>query len=578
MRHGLLAVGLVLAAGAAQAEGLADCKGEAFRKSLGLKPGFGFDCVEVARVTPPVDGGRWTVRALRNASTPEGYVQAYAQEYVETAVKTFVAWEPYVAGIGLNYGNVTIVFADPMGSEIDFGEGANGHGHSFVGAHADGFSFAQDCIVSVNLEAINSIYTEWFAGNMAHEMFHCVQSWSLPQAAVNPGGGAQHWWQEGSANFFAAIAAMDHKRISTNEAAFLGSIATKPLTQQGYDSTIFFAYLAQQGMPTLAVFFKGLATTPGEEAQQKATEAALGQEVLNGFAMALADGTIALPSGYTFAKQDLPEADVVTDTVDLPTATQPFTIETRQFSFVKATFAASDGKLFQVREVGGEDAGAGGEWGGFPTEIKPKDCAVPVDLLATRFVTTKPISRMGLPISVLKMQDCVVCTALPKMDQCMVGTWRLNRDDHLSWLQKQNVDMADVRFTSVGGDIFLKLASDGSAQWIMDGFQVGAVYEPAELKMFDTMIEIDVNANAVLEGAWSTDDQGGMNYCGRGASGDYTSNVRIPGLQEDTVSLAAPVEDMYLSYTCGGQSAKMTYAGPAPIAGDFPEWRLDRAQ
>ena len=574
MRHWIwvAVVGLLLAAGASRAEGLQDCMSANFRAALRVKADFAFDCVEIARVTPPVDGGRWTIRALRNASTPEGYVQVYAQDFLATAEKAFIAWEPYVSGIGLKYGNVSIVFMDPLGSEVSFQAYVEGHGHLVGAAHANGRSFPKDCIVSVNMEAVTHSSGEFLAPLMAHELFHCVQFWSFPAKATYPGDGAQSWWQEGSANFFATLVAPDEAGTEAEAIAFIGSIAKKPLTRQAYNSTIFFAYLAQQGMPTLAAFFNGLATAPGEQAQQKATEAALGPEILNGFAMALVDGTIALPSGYTFVAPPLPEAEFVTDTVDLPTATEPFTIETRQFSFVKAEFAAADGKLFRVREAEGD------VWGEFPTEIKPKDCAVPVDLLATRFVTTKPKDTVGIPITVMKMQDCVTCTALPKMDQCLVGTWLLNRNDHLSWLQKQAVDMADVRFTSVGGDIFLEISSDGTAQWIMDGFQVGAVYEPAELKMFDTQIEIDVNANAVLTGAWSTDDQGGMNYCGRGASGDYTSNVRIPGLQEDTVSLEAPVEDMYLSYTCGSQSAKMTYAGPAPIPGDFPEWRLDRVK
>jgi hypothetical protein len=564
---------LVLSVGVARAEeGLADCKSPAFKAALRLKSDFPFDCTEIARLTPPVDGGRWTIRALRSASTPEGYVQAYAEDYLAAAQAAFTAWEPYVNGIGLTYGNVSFVFTDPQGSEVDFKSFVLGHGHLVGAAHANGFSFPQDCVVSVNMEVMSQLDADTFAPIAAHELFHCVQSWSLPKAALNPGQGAQSWSQEGSANFFAALAAPQTQSTEIGATAFLGSIGKKPLTQQAYDATIFFAYLAQTGMPTLAAFFQGLATEPGEAAQQKAAEAALGPKVLNGFARALADGTIALPSGYQFPAPDLPEAEVITDTVDLPTATLPFTVELRQLSFVKAEFAAADGKLFQVR------AAEGGDWSEFPTEIKPKDCAVPVDLLATRFVTTKPISKMGLPITVMKTQDCVVCTALAKMDQCMVGMWQLNRDDHLSWLQKQAVDMTDVRFATVGGDIFLTLKSDGTAQWMLDGFQVGAVYEPAELAEYDIQIEIDVAANAVLDGAWSTDDQGGMNYCGRGAVGDFTSTVRIPDMGPDQVAVEAPVEDMYLSYTCGGQTATMTYGGPAPIPGDFPEWRLERVK
>jgi hypothetical protein len=568
MRHGLLAAGLVLAAGAAQAEGLADCRSAAFVKVLAMKPNYSFDCVEIARVSPPVDGGRWTLRVLRNAASgPQ--VDGFGQAALAAAERAYIAFEPYVTGLGLRYGNVTMVLGDPVETDLDFGD--DGHGHATAVANARSGSLPNECLVSVNLAHIAAQSADYFDNVVAHELFHCVQYWSFP-AYANATGGADRWWVESTANLFGNIASYDPSGTEHDAVRFLTSIHKTPLTRQAYKGEMFFAFLLQKGLPTLDAFFRAVPGAATEEAQQKAMEQALGVELLQEFAVAAVDGKIALPSGQTYLAAALPEAEFVTDTVDLPTATQPFTIEMRQFSFVKAEFAAADGKLFRVREAEGD------VWGEFPTEIKPKDCAVPVDLLATRFVTTKPKDTVGIPITVMKMQDCVTCTALPKMDQCLVGTWLLNRNDHLSWLQKQAVDMADVRFTSVGGDIFLEISSDGTAQWIMDGFQVGAVYEPAELKMFDTQIEIDVKANAVLTGAWSTDDQGGMNYCGRGASGDYTSNVRIPGLQEDTVSLEAPVEDMYLSYTCGSQSAKMTYAGPAPIPGEFPEWRLDRVK
>ena len=561
-------VGLVLAAGAVRAEGLADCKGPAFLGALKMKPNYSFDCVEIAQMKPQVDGGRWTLRVLRNAASgPQ--VDGFGQAALAAAERAFIAFDPYVTALGLRYGNVTMVLGDPVQTDLDFGD--DGHGHATAVARARSGALPNECLVTVNLADIAALSADYFDNVIAHELFHCVQHWSFP-AYANAKGGADRWWVESTANLFGNIASHDPDGTEHDAVKFLTSINQTPLTQQAYQGEMFFAFLLQKGMPTLEAFFKAVPGAATEQAQQKAIEQALGTEILQEFAVAAVDGKIALPSGQTYLAASLPEAEIITDTVDLPTATQPFTIETRQFSFVKAEFAAADGKLFRAREAEGD------VWGEFPTGIKPKDCAVPVDLLATRFVTTKPKDTVGIPITVMKMRDCVTCTALPKMDQCLVGTWLLNRDDHLSWLQKQNVDMADVRFTSVGGDIFLKLASDGSAQWVMDGFQVGAVYEPTELEMFDMMIEIDVNANAVLEGVWSTDDQGGMNYCGRGASGDYTSSVRIPGLQEDTVSLQAPVEDMYLSYSCGGQSAKMTYAGPAPIPGEFPEWRLDRVK
>lgn len=133
MRHGLLAAGLVLAAGAAQAEGLADCRSAAFVKVLAMKPNYSFDCVEIARVSPPVDGGRWTLRVLRNAASgPQ--VDGFGQAALAAAERADIAFEPYVTGLGLRYGNVTMVLGDPVETDLDFGD--DGHGHATAVARA----------------------------------------------------------------------------------------------------------------------------------------------------------------------------------------------------------------------------------------------------------------------------------------------------------------------------------------------------------------------------------------------------------------------------------------------------------
>lgn len=575
MRLGVLvaAVALVLAGGAAQAEGLVDCSGPGFAKAVGLKPGFAPDCVEIERRALPVDGGKWTVRAVRNKATDGNAVLPQAQAYMDMVADAFEVWEPDAAAVGLKFTNVTVYVTDPAGSEIDFaglvqGEDEKPSDHP---AHAEGLTFPGECVVAMNTAATATYDLIDLRHLVAHEVFHCVQSASFNKTALTLSPESD-WWVEGTAQMFASLVVADPES-ALRAKEFAKVIGAIPLTQTGYNSEVFFAYLWQQGPAVMGSFFANVSWNPGEDEQMKATEKAVGVEVLRGFPTAWIDGTISLPSGVAYPKPDLPKATVITETRELPSGTEPFTIDTWNLGFVGGEYVVGDGKRYRARPL------KGGDWGDLPFEIKPKDCGLPEEFVATRFVTTSIPDSIGIPISVTKMQECVGCVILAKQDQCMVGRWRLNRDDHLAWLQKQAVDMKEVRYTSAGGGtIDLVLDATGTAQWVMEGFQIGAVYEPKDLAAYDITIEIDVAANAILDGEWSTDGKGSMNYCGKGAMGDFTSRVRIPGLEEDEVVVEAPVEDMFLTYNCSGDKATMAYMGPAPLPGDFPAWRLDRVK
>jgi hypothetical protein len=548
------------------AEGLADCKSEAFRTALKLEPGYGFDCVEIARVTPPVDGARWTIRALRNASTDESYVKSYADEYMAAASAAFLAWEPYVSGLGFNYGNVSIVFTDPEGSEVDFLSLVVGHGYLLGAAHADGFSFPQDCIVSVNMELMTKQEVAAIRSNIAHELFHCVQFWSLPAAALTPGGGNQAWWQEGTANFFTALAVPDAKRTAVDAAAFLSSINTKPLTLQAYHSTIFFAFLNQQGMSTLDAFFKGLATKPGEMAQMQATEQALGDKMLQEFAEAVVDGTIALPSGYVFPALENPVPQVFSVDGQFEASKTSFTIDARLLSFIGGSFAVADGARYGVRKS------EGGPWGDMPNLVEPVTCSEPVEFLATRFVGTSIAETMGAPFIATRYAECHVCQALTEADQCLVGKWKLRNDSLLSYLKLAATDMKDVRYSSVAGTIILSVTPDGKAQWITDGLDIGAQITVKEL-FWD--IDIEVEMDGIVSGRWST---GGseMHFCAEGVDATYTSRVRMPGMEEDVVTESLPPQDSYMTYECSPNALTAVFTGPQAMSGPSPSWTMDR--
>ena len=549
------------------AEGLVDCTSDAFRASLHLEPDYGFDCVEISRITPPVDGGRWTIRALRNAPTEEGHVEVYAKEFMAAAQAAFVAWEPYVAGLGLQYGNVSLIFTDPAGSEIDFLNYVVGHGFLMGAAHADGKSFPRDCVVSINMDMMTKLTEAQFAPIIAHEMFHCVQYWSLPAQAANTGDGSEAWWQEGSANFFSALVFPDPGRTAEGAEAFLATIHEKPLTQQAYNATIFFAFLNQQGMGALDAFFKGLATSPGEMAQMEATEKALGAEMLQKFAEAVVDGTITLPSGFVFPAFENPEPFIFAQDGQFEAGKTSFTIDARLVSFVGGSYAVAQ-MAYQARLA------EGGAWGPMPNLVEPAQCKEPVEFLVARFVGTSFAQTMGSPFVATRYAECHICQTLPQQDQCLVGTWKLRDQSMLSYLMQATADEKEVMFNDVKGTVTLKVEPTGKAVWTSTGLKVHAGIVPDD---FPVAVTVDVETNGTLEGRWSTSGFD-LHFCADKATGTHKSTVKVTGVTDDVVTTEAPLTDSYLTYECHKDRLTLIFNGPGEVPSPAPSFTMDRIQ
>lgn len=66
----------------------------------------------------------------------EGYVVPFADLALEAMGKAFQIWEPYAADLGFSFRNVTVVFVDPPGSEIDFDFEIHEQGKGVGAAHA----------------------------------------------------------------------------------------------------------------------------------------------------------------------------------------------------------------------------------------------------------------------------------------------------------------------------------------------------------------------------------------------------------------------------------------------------------
>lgn len=552
--------------GTSAAADLVDCNGAPFRTYI--KADKAYACEEIGREDMVAGGSSVVIRAVKDKSTDIQWVDQYVQQAVDAAANSISAYDAYAQQLGFKFANVTIVALDPGTVTESFG------GEAFNGAYADAdpWKFKGDCIVRVHIPNLAQMDADFMRAVMAHEVFHCVQGWSFEKATIVDQEAAK-WWVEGSAVFFAGFVHDERSNLEKHAQTFANSIGVVPLTQQSYASVPFFAYIWSEGPDKMASFFAGLADTKGEDAQQDATLAALGEDILQRFGQTLIDGKIALPNGYTFPA---PPEQVETTTIDddqktIELEVKRFTLVRHALHFVNGTYNAwAGGSSFYKREQ------SGGEWSELdPMEsIEPASCKDVRMLLAARFITEAYADKVVL--STHRQKECLECVKMPKVDQCVVGKWKMSNEALLTYLQATNGQKSASAFSGVGGSAYLLFNADGGAQFVAEGLKIGAEVKIAEDS--DDMVLVNVEANGIDSGEWGTDEGGAMNYCAKETSLAFNIRVELPTGMVNETEEQGMLADSLWTYSCAGNDLALRYVGPNILPdGVEPRWQLTRA-
>ncbi|MFT3811044.1 MAG: hypothetical protein QM698_14080 [Micropepsaceae bacterium] len=549
--------------GLARAEDLADCNGAAFRAAIGADAAF--KCAELSRDSYTANGQTFTVRAIRDGSTDPQFVAQHAEETADAMLSALSVFDDLSAQFGFEFGHVSVLMIDPNRTIGDM----KGEKISGVFADANARSFPRECIVRMNIPLNDKSGLDALRNTAAHELFHCIQGWSYPAATQL--GGSEQWWVEGSAEFFASQVQIDTARMETLGSAFIGEIEKTPLTQTPYRSVVFFAWLWSQGPDKMAAFFKGLATSPGETLQMDTTVDSIGETTLQLFAQALADGTIAMPSGYTFpALPEQVETTAIDDDqkqIELPL--KRFTLMRHALHFANGTYNSWSNPTIYKREQ------SGGPWSELdPMEkIEGESCKDIRMLLTAHFATASYADKMS--IVAMRAKECLDCVKMPKVDQCVVGKWRMSNEALLTYLQATNGQPQSTNFSGVGGTAILVFDKNGAAQFVVEGLKIGAEVRMAEGS--DDQAIINVEANGIDSGEWGTDEGGAMNYCAKQASIGFRIRVELPNGYTHESEQDGMLEDSIWTYSCSGDELLLRYTGPNVLPdGVAPRWQLTR--
>ena len=537
---------------------LADCNGADFRAVAQINPNIAFTCVEITQES----GSGASVRAIRAGTADAGTTDPYGHEAVGAVLNAYATWDPYATSLGLTLPNITILISDPNNTAVEI------KGESFGASFADaqGFGLVGECVIRLSVTASAKDTLDFFATILSHEAFHCVQAASFKDAVQNAGG-AQAWWVEGTANFFGELASFSSEDSDKLGIEFVKQIRTTPLTQITYPSYVFFAFLWQQGPEVMGQFFAGLATEPGEEAQQKALIAAVGVPLLNDFAKALVDGTIAMPSGFQFVA--LPDGQSFAFTKD-GTATlpgTPFTVESVGLQFANGGYSVFTGPILFVKDA------EGGDWQEQPFQVSLESCSDVKFMKTARFVADEYGTMENVPMNVAQISKCWECNKLPAMDKCLIGTWRMSNDTLLTFLQGKK--LAEVNYSGIKGTAALVMNADGTSNWVLEGLSVSADVRPKDWTGVDDFIAIAVEANGIDAGEWSGVD-GKAHICVLEDGIEFTTTVDLPLAGSQTFTDTGLAQNMEVAYDCTPTGLSMQYVGPMILGDEAPRWDFER--
>ena len=448
MRLWALGAGLLLAAGAAQAQ-VTDCMTAGYIESFGVAGVDDLTCAEVFRFSISTPGGERIVRGIADLNADWAF-QPGTVAAVEAAAREAVAGLPALGTYRI--GDVTILLlADQFAPEAT----RDPHARTILAQawHPED-RVADECLMTQFLWGEGGV-TEAFPTTLAHELFHCVQyaTFAPEQTATYTKFG--DWWIEGSAEAFAAYAIADSRGTAEHGADFNAAVSDRmPLYKMSYEATIFFYWLIQtRDIGGLMPFLAGMSGGIGADAQRAAMRDAMSDEAWLDFAEAFVDETIQHPHGQALGLQGrFPIEYLHIEASGRQRMTfEPFAVIPGMADYAcgrwenRLSAANLSSRLETERD-----------WSaGWRPEMDTRDGADH----ELRFVAMETgDTPNAVTLRARRMAGCAPCQGSTKIDQCLVGNWEGDTRPLLEMLRRAGAPLS----RNAMGPIYLQVNEDGT--------------------------------------------------------------------------------------------------------------------
>ena len=419
---------------------------------------------------------------------------------------------------------------------------------------------------------------------LSHEIMHCAQYETLPAATRQTGTA---WWMEGTAEWFEDFAfPEDIEQANTRDAVrvFNERSHTVPLTEAGYSTVVFFAWLHQSnGVRAIGQYMWQMAE-PGES-QAEALRNALPASEYNRFAQAYVDDEIRLPSGVRVEGASLPALGTTTGEPgadpDIQRSTpRPMTIQRGTVEIVpggyrpKGSYGDAD-KVFSERR---------GEWKALPPSLLVRCGERKTFRFAAMSVAERPPEFKLKPGTDKAMQcgDCGATGGEVRRAGCIVGSWRMVSGGNCDMLGRLTSGMPGVSVRTEQcnpGQATGSFNRNGSFEGMLENSQRrvsmtfsprGRRGEPSVMTM-ETIIRLAKGA-----GLWSAQEEtGDLRFCSTTTTG--IGHTKMSGMEQAEGRMHevsqplrfGPVATVNLKYTCSGDNMTITVPSQGSGMGDF---------
>lgn len=256
-----------------------DCNGPVFKSQIYRDD---VDCREVARTKLTVQDQTVTLRILADDEEDAELPPEYQEAAIEAIDRAFAV---VAAERKLNFHNVSVLPVEVYGQRRE--------------AMMSGVTYwrgRSECIIALTVVPASRFTPEtnlaMFKFIVAHEAFHCVQSWNWSHQLLLESAA---WWKEGSADLVAMLAypGMDaQKKINLGYADIASA---KAVTQMDYGNILFFHWLWAQSPSRVFDLIAAMPRDPANdtiEAQEAALRAFLPGDAAQQYASAYSGAKI----------------------------------------------------------------------------------------------------------------------------------------------------------------------------------------------------------------------------------------------------------------------------------------------
>ncbi len=385
---------------------------------------------------------------------------------------------------------------------------------------------------------------------VAHEIFHCFETWNLHAQGIGAGYDSAEWWVEGAAEYFSNLVYPSNNYEYRFNDSFSLRSNSEALTSMNYENFTFFQFIANQagGPSGVLAMLRTMPTTSGVANQITSLAAYPGiNDLFELFARQVFDRQLMDTSG---AMIPVPGSYAATDTISTTFTglfiAQPFVLTRFRLIFAgrqqyTTVSSVTGGNGHEAARV----SGLPGTWAEIPANVY-SGCRETSYILYV--LTTQPGQTRDYSLDVTPTGE-VPC------DECLIGSWEATHDSYMSYMQSILETNGDVTVDSVSGRMYAQFLDTGRSNAGYEDFVLHYTVATSDLSDNPMPIAFSMIFNGQSDGLFEAD---GANLV---FSGEANFTVDLQALVGDTFvdmgeqPINFPVNPIATAaYTCSGNT------------------------